>query len=820
MGGLCNQRLTGKLRTSASMLLAPIFTLCFVLSTAGGCRRTYYRTRADTQSYRIVEQNTQDPRWSVPRIDITPDPRSRFYDMDDPDHPPLPPDDPAANQYMKCAYGMRGAGQWRDWEQNSSVENPVWKDDLPGAPKLKDRVQTPRIERLGLRESIEVGLINSRDYQEQIENMYLSALVLTFQRYRFDLRPLGFLGEPSTSLFFQNQPDDASSLELGASAGVSKLLPAGGQFVAQLANNTIWMFSGPNDTGTATSIGYSLVQPLLARAGRKIAMEDLTQSERNVLYSVRDFARFRKEFYVTTVTGERAIPLPGTTGGGELAFLISGQRTPTEGFYMLLFILQRWRNQEANVQRLEALIRDGQLLRQAGRISALDVTQLESSLASAQAKYVSLERRYYQGLDRFKLQLGLPPDLEVELDDTLLEPFQFVDRTLFDLERRLAALVLNTEEENRNETFQELEALLELVIPSLEVIEGDFETLHEMIPDRKLTPEESGTLVKEMELHRTRLNDLRTVATELDDSLTKARDLFADAPDLTPKQVLDSVDVMRNVRRRLLTIVRELTGLSIAARVEMVSLPPVPFGPGEAVALALDSRLDLMNRRGLVMDARRRLEIAANRLEGTVDILVEGELNTQPLFDGDNPTDFRTKDSNYRVGVGITTPLDRRRERNDYRAAQIGYQRTRRNFMAAEDQVKLDVRRELRRALAEQKKFESNRRALRVAARELDQAIEFGDLPEAAGGGQGLNISRALDNILMAQNELIEAWVDYETARLNLYRDMGVMEIDEQGHWVEPTELTNESESNLSDQEADLAEPTDERKLAPNGELE
>ena len=67
---------------------------------------------------------------------------------------------------------------------------------------------------------------------------------------------------------------------------------------------------------------------------------------------------------------------------------------------------------------------------------------------------------------------------------------------------------------------------------------------------------------------------------------------------------------------------------------------------------------------------------------------------------------------------------------------------------------------------------------------------------------------------------MIEAWVDYETARLNLYRDMGMMEIDEEGHWVEPTELTNDSESNFSDQEASLAEPADERNLALNGELE
>lgn len=391
--------------------------------------------RADAQSYAILEKNMRDPRWVVPRTDITTDSRSRFYDGGDLDHPALPPDDPAANQYMQCAYGMHGSKRWRELAQSSDVENPFWTEYLPDAPEIKDRIVAPRVEHLGLDESLEVGLINSRDYQEQIENMYLSALVLTFQRYRFDVRPIGFSGEPSSELLMQNQPDDASNLVLGPTTlGISKLLPAGGQMIAELTNNTLWMFSGGDSTATATSIAFSLVQPLMAGAGREIAMENLTQSERNVLYSVRDFARFRKEFYTTVITGKRAIPLPGTTGGGELAFLIRGQRSPTVGFYSLLFALQRWRNQETNVQSLEALIRDLELMRQAGRASALDVTQLESSLASARPVESSRRRIFYENLDRFKLQLGLPPDLEVELDDTLLQPFKFMDPQLTEIE--------------------------------------------------------------------------------------------------------------------------------------------------------------------------------------------------------------------------------------------------------------------------------------------------------------------------------------------------------------------------------------------------
>ena len=73
---------------------------------------------------------------------------------------------------------------------------------------------------------------------------------------------------------------------------------------------------------------------------------------------------------------------------------------------------------------------------------------------------------------------------------------------------------------------------------------------------------------------------------------------------------------------------------------------------------------------------------------------------------------------------------------------------------------------------------------------ELDQAVEFAARPprpgQQAGDGasQGVNISRALDNLLEAQNEMIETWVDFETSRHALYRDTGTMKIDAKGRWV------------------------------------
>ena len=78
---------------------------------------------------------------------------------------------------------------------------------------------------------------------------------------------------------------------------------------------------------------------------------------------------------------------------------------------------------------------------------------------------------------------------------------------------------------------------------------------------------------------------------------------------------------------------------------------------------------------------------------------------------------------------------------------------------------------------------------------ELDQAVEFSERPAAAGqspSAQGLNISRALENVVDAQDEVVDSWVDYESARLSLYRDMGIMQIDPSGVWLNDPSLQAE----------------------------
>ncbi len=771
-----------------------VIFLSLLMLCGPGCTRKDYRLAADRQAYRILAEKMGDPRWTPPRIDITPDTRSRFYDPYDPDQPPLPPDDPAVHHYMHNVYGMRGWKGWHETGHIDNVENPMWPTYLDSEPFKAPLFPLPKIEKLGFREAIELGLIHSREYQEQLEDMYLQALSLTLNRYRFDVRPLNLGGsEPGTSVTYEHQPGDGSSLVLGpTTAGISKLLPAGGQFIAELANSTLWLFSGsPDQSRTATTLAYSFVQPLMNGAGRNIAMEQLTQAERNVLYGIRRFARFRKDFYVTILTGEQALPLPGSAGGSELAFLIRGERSPTVGFYSILYYLQRFRNQGTNVQSLQSLIADLEKLAEAGRATALDVTQLKSSLASAERRKLLIERRYLSELDNFKVQLGLPPDVEVEIDDTLLEPFQFLDKVLLDLEVRVTGVELTPDPKQWQLSVKEFSRLYDGLIERLRVAKTEYQQPKDINQplEGQLSEDEMRDGVEDDKHTSNQLEEikarLKTLATAIEQADSRTRN----PSDLSSEQELFLMAELRRIRRDLLRTTRELIGLRIGIRTELIRLQKIPLTPAEAVRLALQERNDLMNRRGFLMDTRRRLEIAADRLEATFNLVAEGEINTPDLLLNKDPVNFRADNSSFRAGIEVVTPLDRVEARNNFRAAQISYQRARRNYMASEDQVKLDVRKHLRKAIAEAGTFEINRRALKTAARELDQAVEFGERPGPQGspGSQGINISRALDNIILAQDELIESWVDYELARLSLFRDMGTMAIDDDGFWVEDT---------------------------------
>ncbi len=874
-----------------------------------GCNRQYWRNQADTLSYDILRSKQRDPRWSFPRLEARPpDPRSRFYDPYDIDCPPLPPDDPTAHEYMHWVYGMQGYKGWHKFGDTDTVENPNWLDRYGLTPAHVSAnhgrpAVLPELKPLTLEEAVRLAYIHNRDYQLQMENLYLNALALTIERFHFDLQYFGLSNRaPSSDLTFApdpGSPGTPSSLTSYNRVGVGRFLPTGGQWLAELANNTLWLFSGGNQqSSTSTTISYSVVQPLLANGGRRFALENLTQVERNVLYYVRNFAWYRQGFFATilfgqgpTVTnfaGQSASGAIGTNftssatqativtlasggGGGGGGGGIGGGVGNVGGYFGLLQQHQQIRNQLNNIrlteeqlellrakasqrpaeigeplpalpagfaippawadrlryeapqqslilrgtiseveeQELVALSADpayqrairGLAQRASADTTPLSVAQLESNLAGFYVTLYTSERALQDSYDIFKVnQLGLPTDMSVVVDTSMLKPFDFIDPALMDRERALREFVRQWGTQNFDEpdlaTIRQLTRDFAALRDDVQKFgfgptDEDFQRVAANREHRlsELTePAERQQYQKDMERAERLYIYLQEDFAKSNLKLKELETRLA-APNPPPAVMRGALRTLAELREELLKITQGLEVVQIDLRVELVSLIPFDMSMEEVLGIGLENRVDLMNARGQVMDGRRKIEVAANQLQAVLNIVAAGDIRTKPNSAGiQNPFAFSASQNSYNVGVQFTTPVQLVNQRNNYRAAQIFYQQARRNYMLAEDSVKATIRGDWRQLMVLKKNFELSRQQLRISAVQYDIAVEQTAAPaqvgQAAGlANPGLNILQALSQVLNAQNAMINIWVNYESNRLQVYRDMGIMRIDEQGFW-------------------------------------
>src|SRR5205807_1000020 len=118
---------------------------------------------------------------------------------------------------------------------------------------------------------------------------------------------------------------------LNSKVGFSKLFSTGALLTFAFANNTVFNFLGDPQRFLSTStINLDLLQPLLRGGGRAVTLEPLTQVERNLVYDVRSYARFREQFYLsmslgTSVPGSLAAAanIGGGGGGSPISVLAS-----------------------------------------------------------------------------------------------------------------------------------------------------------------------------------------------------------------------------------------------------------------------------------------------------------------------------------------------------------------------------------------------------------------------------------------------------------------------------------------------------------------
>lgn len=814
--------------------------LCLTsLLASTGCFRTRYRLSADREVYGLVREKSNDPRWAEPTFNVYTNPRSRYFDPFNPDREPMPRDDPASYQFMRYVDGMRG---WRHWLDNGvapTLESPNWRQ------RLGDYVSfSPSGDiQLDLNTAVGLAYTNSPTWQEQVETVYLSALDVSTERFRFDLQYFGgtssiFLHNgkrsPAARIIGPGVTGDRNTFTQATDGQLQRRLATGGQILVEFANTFVWQFSGEDSNFAATLANFSIVQPLLRGGGRAVALEQLTIAERALLANLRALAQYRQGFYTNIAMGQNGLAGPqrrggffggtgltGFTGQGSGGFGGVGQATNFGGFGGgaaaagggavagaagggagtvggFIGLLQQ-QQQIANIQ--DSL---GLKLRTLGLLEAnldaglIDITQVDSfrqSIQTDRANLLQAQMGLENQLDTFKrTTLGLPPDLPMVLDNSMIQQFQFIDRRMTDTQNWLAdfrqQLGMIEGEPTTDQLYDAIKRLLQLrrdMQALLPAVAADLQLLDQRAPQREadLSADDRTAFRAERRRLSESLAELTARFQEADQVLAQLRDGLNEA---NRGQTADALVALAG---SLGDLVQELSLTQARARLESVVLTPVRITPELAFSVARSNRLDWMNNRASLVDSWRLITFNANALESDVTVAMEGDISTL----GDNAARFRAPTGNLRASLQVDPPFTRLLERNNYRSVLITYQQNRRQLIQYQDQVHQTLRQDLRSLQQLEANLALQRSAVAIALRRVDQTREElsaptpaatpGQAATALGPTAAQNLISALTALSDSQNNFMSVWLNHYATRMALLRDMGVMRLDDMGRWVD-----------------------------------
>jgi len=274
-----------------------------------------------------------------------------------------------------------------------------WKDDFgpkanykvsdvaPGPNDIKVERIIPASGVLTLPNAVAIATVYNRDYHLQKELLYTKALDLRLTRHEFETK---FFGG-----FSGGYNADRNDEILGAEAniGFNRLLATGTNITTKVGAAWIDVLRGNMEGGLASILTAIVTQPLLRGRDRTVVMEMLTQAERNTLYQVRLFNRFRQQFVVLVITQ----------------------------YYTALQLADAAKIAKDNYETLSWLCERTEKLANAGRLPKYEVDGVRQEKLQAWDDYIEIEKEYKLALDTLKITLGVPTTAEFKLDERELE---------------------------------------------------------------------------------------------------------------------------------------------------------------------------------------------------------------------------------------------------------------------------------------------------------------------------------------------------------------------------------------------------------------
>jgi outer membrane protein TolC len=554
-----------------------------------------------------------------------------------------------------ASFGASALEKPEHWPDDAYLESD--EDDVP-TPATDIQTSGSEPVQLALLDAVAVAAQNNRDYQSQKESVFVAALRLDLARDEF--RPM-FGGEVQGE-YLADLSDDSDVAGFGVSPQLSfsQRLENGLSITGAIGVDLVQLLTQGDNSSSALFGDASVSMPLMRGSGRHIVREPLTQAERDTIYAIYEFERFKREFAVRIASR----------------------------YLGVLQALDQVTNAEQNYRSLIASGRRLRALADEGRISEVEVDQAVQNELQARDRWISAQQSYERQLDAFRIDLGLPADASVVLD--------------------------------RDEIVRLGEAV-------------------------------SGAL-----------------------AMTEAAEAAAMAEGEDP---IDDA---------------EPDAIRQATAIEDIELEPASReggGPYEleeplAIRLALANRLDLRRREGVVVDSQRQVVVAADQLRAEVTLLGSASFGERRGIRGADQPDsgnLRFDDARYRALLTLDLPFERTAERNDYRVSLINFERSIRDLQDLEDRIKADVRDRLRTLLNSREGLKIQAAAVLLAERRVESTRLFLE----TGRAQTRDLLEAQEDLISAQNALTSALVSYRVAELELQRDTGVLQVDENALWTE-----------------------------------
>ncbi|MDP8245471.1 MAG: TolC family protein [Candidatus Hinthialibacter antarcticus] len=351
-----------------TFLLAALLTLgC---STAGK-----YRENADKTAFNIIEQKQHEALGRTEPFSVEPPEvtlrRQLLLDQD--------------LQYSgPASLSAKDLDEIEHWPKDDYLSPEDESGEIEIAP-----ISGPL--KMTLIEALQIAAKSSRQYQNAKETVFRSALRLDLARDRYRNTFSGAMD--STLSADLSGSETTSGSENSAVAGLSRQFMNGISLTSRIGLDLAKLLNPFDESSSSLFADASISIPLLRGSGKHIVAEPLTQAEREVVYAIYDFERFKREFAVNVAVN----------------------------YLSVLQAADQITNTEENYRGVVMSTRRTRRLGDAGQIDPVDVDLQIQNEFVARERWIRAEIAFQRSLDSLKILLGLPTDAVIELDRNELD---------------------------------------------------------------------------------------------------------------------------------------------------------------------------------------------------------------------------------------------------------------------------------------------------------------------------------------------------------------------------------------------------------------